>query len=256
MSQPSTGNIRKVAVVTGGSRGIGRATALLLAANGYDLCINFLSNSAAAQSVKSEVQALGASCLLFQGDVSDEEQVVALFNSVDARFHRLDALVNNAALMLPQISIEQVTQQRLQQMFCTNISSYFLCAREAVLRMAFKHGGKGGAIVNVSTLAARTGSPHEYMDYAASKGAIDTLTRGLAREMSREGVRVNGVRPGLIYTDMHTDGGEPGRVDRVKELLPLGRGGQPEEVAQAIYWLLSDSSSFTTGDRIDVAGGS
>lgn len=256
MSQTSTGNIRKVAVVTGGSRGIGRATALLLAANGYDLCINFLSNSAAAQSVKSEVQALGASCLLFQGDVSDEEQVVALFNSVDARFHRLDALVNNAALMLPQISIEQVTQQRLQQMFCTNISSYFLCAREAVLRMAFKHGGKGGAIVNVSSLAARTGSPHEYMDYAASKGAIDTLTRGLAREMSREGVRVNGVRPGLIYTDMHTDGGEPGRVDRVKELLPLGRGGQPEEVAQAIYWLLSDSSSFTTGDRIDVAGGS
>ncbi|EPJ48028.1 MAG: putative oxidoreductase ygfF [Osedax symbiont Rs1] len=246
---------KKVALITGGSRGIGRATSLLLAQNGYDLCINYLNNEQAARAVQRAVLAHGVRCELYRGDVTKEDQVLAMFEFIDQHLGHLTALVNNAALMLPQISIEQVTEARLNKIFSSNITSYFLCAREAVLRMAHKHGGDGGSIVNVSSLAALSGSPHEYLDYAASKGAIDTMTIGLAREMSREGVRVNAVRPGLIYTDMHADGGEAARVDRVKYSLPLGRGGQPEEVAQAIYWLLSEQSSFTTGDTINVAGG-
>lgn len=245
----------KIALVTGGGRGIGHATVLLLAGQGYDICVNYLSNDAAAEQVKAQVEALGQRCLLYKADVSDERQVVAMFSHIDQHLGRLNALVNNAALMLPQLTIESVDQQRLAQMFSVNISSYFLCAREAVLRMAFKHGGDGGSIVNVSSLAALTGSPNEYLDYAASKGAVDTLTRGLAKEMSREGVRVNGVRPGLIYTDMHADGGEPDRVERVKDNLPLGRGGTPDEVAQAIYFFVSDQSAFSTGDHINVSGG-
>ncbi len=245
----------KIALVTGGGRGIGRAVALLLARHDYDVCVNYLSNDVAAEQVKLEIEALGQRCMLYKADVSDEQQVVAMFNSIDEHLGKLSALVNNAALMLPQLTIESVNQERLTQMFSSNVNSYFLCAREAVLRMAFKHGGEGGAIVNVSSLAALTGSPNEYLDYAATKGAIDTLTTGLAREMSREGVRVNGVRPGLIYTDMHADGGEAGRVDRVKENLPLGRGGTPEEVAEAIYFLLSEKSAFSTGDSINVSGG-
>ncbi len=248
-------NKQKVALITGGSRGIGRATSLLLAQNGYDLCINYLNNEQAARSVQQAVLAYGVRCELYRGDVTKEDQVLAMFDFIDKSLGCLTALVNNAALMLPQISIEQVTEARLNKIFSSNITSYFLCAREAVLRMALKHGGSGGSIVNVSSLAALSGSPHEYLDYAASKGAIDTMTVGLAREMSREGVRVNAVRPGLIYTDMHADGGEAARVDRLKDSLPLGRGGQPEEVAQAIYWLLSEQSSFTTGDTINVAGG-
>ncbi len=248
-------NKQKVALITGGSRGIGRATSLLLAKNGYDLCINYLNNEQAARSVQQAVLAYGVRCELYRGDVTKEDQVLAMFNFIDQSLGCLTALVNNAALMLPQISIEQVTEARLNRIFSSNITSYFLCAREAVLRMALKHGGSGGSIVNISSLAALSGSPHEYLDYAASKGAIDTMTVGLAREMSREGVRVNAVRPGLIYTDMHADGGEAARVDRLKNSLPLGRGGQPEEVAQAIYWLLSEQSTFTTGDTINVAGG-
>jgi NAD(P)-dependent dehydrogenase (short-subunit alcohol dehydrogenase family) len=247
--------MQKIALITGGGRGIGRATAILLAQKGYDVCVNYLANDESAKEVQQQVQSLGRRCELFKADVSDEQQVVAMFRFVDEQLGLLTALVNNAALMLPQLTIESVNQQRLTQMFNTNVNSYFLCAREAVMRMAFKHGGAGGAIVNVSSLAALTGSPNEYLDYAASKGAIDTLTRGLSKEMSREGVRVNGVRPGLIYTDMHGDGGEPNRVDRVKDNLPLGRGGTPEEVAQAIYFLLSEKSAFSTGDSINVSGG-
>ena len=247
--------MQKIALITGGGRGIGRATAILLAQEGYDICVNYLSNDEAAKHVQQEIQSLGQRCELYKADVSDEQQVIAMFRFVDEYLGVISALVNNAALMLPQLTIESVNQQRLTQMFNINVNSYFLCAREAVMRMAFKHGGAGGAIVNVSSLAALTGSPKEYLEYAASKGAIDTLTRGLSKEMSREGVRVNGVRPGLIYTDMHGDGGEPGRVDRVKENLPLGRGGKPEEVAQAIYFLLSEKSAFSTGDSINVSGG-
>ncbi|MEH6443408.1 MAG: SDR family oxidoreductase [Oceanospirillaceae bacterium] len=245
----------KVAIVTGGSRGIGLATSLLLARHGYDLCINYIANDDTAKAAQNSVHELGRRCILYKGDMAQEEQVVAMFKQVDAELGVVTTLVNNAALMLPQLTIEEVTQARLNKMFSTNITSYFLCAREAVLRMAFKHGGYGGSIVNVSSLAALTGSPNEYLDYAASKGAIDTLTRGLAKEVSREGIRVNGVRPGLIYTDMHADGGEASRVDRVKDNLPLGRGGEPEEVAQAIYWFVSENSSFSTGDSINVSGG-
>jgi NAD(P)-dependent dehydrogenase (short-subunit alcohol dehydrogenase family) len=245
----------KVALITGGSRGIGKATSILLAEHGYDICINYLSNDSAAKQVQEAVQSLGRQCVIFKGDASLEADVERMFKFVDQQLGAISALVNNAALMMPQLTIEQVDQQRLNKIFSTNISGYFLCARQAVLRMAYKHGGAGGSIVNVSSLAALTGSPNEYLDYAASKGAIDTFTRGLAKEMSREGVRVNGVRPGLIYTDMHSDGGEPNRVDRVKDNLPLGRGGEPIEVARAIYWLLCEQSSFTTGDSINVAGG-
>ena len=247
--------MQKIALVTGGGRGIGRSTAILLAQEGYDVCVNYLANDEAAKQVQQQIALLGQRCVIYKADVSDEQQVMSMFRFIDENLGPLTALVNNAALMLPQLTIESVNQERLTQMFCTNINGYFLCAREAVMRMAFKHGGAGGSIVNVSSLAALTGSPNEYLDYAASKGAVDTLTRGLSKEMSREGVRVNGVRPGLIYTDMHSDGGEPNRVDRVKDNLPLGRGGTPEEVAQAIYFLLSEKSSFSTGDSINVSGG-
>jgi len=248
-------NHKPVALVTGASRGIGRATALLLAKHGYDLCINYRNDEASARETLTQAQAFGVSCILFKADIADEQAVVDMFKAIDQSLGRLTALVNNAALMLPQLSIEQVDSQRLAQMFSVNVSGYFICAREAVLRMAYKHGGGGGSIVNVSSLAAITGSPNEYLDYAASKGAVDTLTKGLAMEVSREGIRVNGVRPGLIYTQMHADGGEPERVDRVKDRLPLGRGGTVEEVAEAIVWLLSERASFSTGDSINVSGG-
>ncbi|MGB1238776.1 MAG: SDR family oxidoreductase [Pseudomonadales bacterium] len=245
----------KIALVTGGGRGIGRATVLALAARGYKVCINYRSDKVAAAALVTQLRERGTDCFSFCADIADEEQVKALFNAVDERLGPITALVNNAALMLPQQSIEALDGQRLTQMFATNITGYFLCAREAVLRMAHKHGGAGGGIVNVSSMAAKTGSPHEYMDYAASKGAIDTMTRGLAMEMAQQGVRVNAVRPGLIYTQMHADGGEPARVDRLKARIPMGRGGEPEEIAEAICWLLSDAASFTTGQLLDVSGG-
>ena len=246
---------RPIALVTGGSRGIGRATSLMLAERGYDLCINYLSNQQQAIEVQAQVLAFGVRCMLYQAVVADEAGVVKMFRAMDKELGPVTALVNNAALMLPQLNVEQVSSARLLKMFAVNVGGSFICAREAVLRMAFKHGGAGGSIVNVSSLAALTGSPNEYLDYAASKGAIDTFTKGLAKEVSREGVRVNAVRPGLIYTDMHSDGGEPDRVNRVKEGLPMGRGGDPSEVAEAICWLLSERASFSTGDSINVSGG-
>ncbi|MEM5528503.1 SDR family oxidoreductase [Gammaproteobacteria bacterium AS21] len=248
-------SVQKIALITGGTRGIGLASAELLAKNGYDVCLNYLQNDEAAVAAQQRIVSLGQRCLLYKGDVSQETVVQSMFVAMDKELGTISALVNNAALMEKQIGIEQVTQARLNRMFSTNITSYFLCAKEAVLRMATKHGGVGGSIVNVSSLAAKTGSAHEYMDYAASKGAVDTLTFGLAKEMSRENIRVNLVRPAVIYTQMHADGGEAGRVDRIKDSLPLGRGGQPEEVAKAIYWFISDDSSFTTGDSINVSGG-
>ncbi|PHM66328.1 hypothetical protein Xsto_01260 [Xenorhabdus stockiae] len=247
--------MQKVTIITGGSRGIGKATALDLAKKGHHVCISYRSRRERAQEVVDMIQSLGQSALAVQMDVTDEQQVMALFQKAEKELGYITGLVNNAGILKAQTTIEQLTAERLNEMFATNITGYFLCAREAVKRMAFRHGGQGGAIVNVSSAAARLGAPYEYIDYAASKGAVDTLTTGLSLEVAAQGIRVNTVRPGLIYTEIHADGGEPGRVDRIKDSLPMKRGGQPEEVAAAIAWLLSDDASYVTGNFMDLAGG-
>lgn len=243
------------ALVTGGSRGIGRATAILLAQQGYKVVINYLRNKQAADEVVNALRATGGEALAIKADIADELQVLAMFAEIDNAFGPLNALVNNAGILFQQSTIENLTADRINRVLATNVTGYFLCCREAVKRMAYRHGGEGGSIVNVSSAAARLGAPGEYVDYAASKGAVDTLTTGLALEMAAQGIRVNGVRPGFIYTDMHASGGEAGRVDRVKFSLPMQRGGQPEEVAEAIAWLLSQKASYVTGSFIDLAGG-
>lgn len=245
----------KSILITGGSRGIGAATALLAAERGYHVCINYLKNQAAALRVVDAIRQQGGKATVYQADVSSEKEVIALFEAVDKEAGRLTALVNNAGILETQSRVDQMDAARLQRVFNANIVSCFLCAKEAVKRMSTRYGGSGGAIVNVSSIAARTGAPNEYVDYAASKGAIDALTLGLAKEVAAEGIRVNGVRPAFIYTDIHASGGEPGRVDRIKEQIPMKRGGQPEEVAQAILWLLSDEASYSTGTFIDITGG-
>lgn len=245
----------KTLIVTGGSRGIGATTAKLAAQRGYAVCVNYLQDDVAAAEVVSAIQKDGGKAIAAQADVGVESDVVAMFEKVDRELSGLTALVNNAATLEPQMRLEQMDAARMQRMFSTNAIGPMLCAREAVRRMSTKHGGSGGAIVNVSSGAARFGSPNEYVDYAATKGAIDTFTVGLAAEVAAEGIRVNGVRPGYIYTSMHAKGGEPGRVDRVKTMVPLQRGGQPEEVAAAILWLLSEEASFVTGSILDVSGG-
>ncbi|CAI2494197.1 MULTISPECIES: SDR family oxidoreductase [Serratia] len=245
----------KVVLVTGASRGIGRATALLLARQGYAVGVNYLKDEAAAAQVVAEIEAMGGRALALRADVADENQVVAMFNALDVGLGPISALVNNAGILCQQTGIEQLTAERINKVLSTNVTGYFLCCRETVKRMAQRHGGQGGAIVNVSSAAARLGAPGEYIDYAASKGAVDTLTTGLALEVAAQGIRVNAVRPGLIYTEMHASGGEPGRVDRVKSSLPMQRGGTPEEVAEIIVWLLSDAASYVTGSFIEAAGG-
>lgn len=247
--------MNKVMIVTGGSRGIGAATAKLAASRGYAVCVNYLNNREAANAVVDEIQAKGGHAIAVAADVSLETDVENLFKAVDAQLGIVTALVNNAGILEKQIRVEDVDAARLSRIFTANIIGPFLCAREAVKRMSFKHGGRGGTIVNVSSAASRLGSAGEYVDYAASKGAIDTLTIGLSREVAEEGIRVNAVRPAFIYTDMHASGGEPGRVDRIKDSLPMKRGGHPTEVANAIIWLLSDEASYTTGTFIDLAGG-
>jgi NAD(P)-dependent dehydrogenase (short-subunit alcohol dehydrogenase family) len=217
--------------------------------------VNYHSNQAAAEKVVAEIGKCGGSAIAVAADVSSEPEVVRLFETVDNRLGRLDALVNNAGVLDRQGRLETLDAGRMNRIFATNVTGSFLCAREAVLRMSTKRGGSGGAIVNVSSAASRLGAPGEYVDYAASKGAVDTMTIGLAKEVAEEGIRVNAVRPGFIYTDMHASGGEPDRVDRVKASVPMKRGGHPSEVAMAILWLLSDESSFTTGAFIDVSGG-
>ncbi|WP_310606603.1 SDR family oxidoreductase [Buttiauxella brennerae] len=244
-----------VVLVTGGSRGIGRATSLLLAQSGYKVVVNYQRNKQAADEVVNIIREAGGEVLAIKADISDELQVMAMFAEIDNAFGPVTALVNNAGILFQQSTIEELTAERINRVLATNVTGSFLCCREAVKRMALRHGGKGGAIVNVSSAAARLGAPGEYVDYAASKGAVDTLTTGLSVEVAAQGIRVNGVRPGFIYTDMHADGGEAGRVDRVKELLPMKRGGQPEEVAQAIVWLLSDKASYVTGSFLDLSGG-
>jgi NAD(P)-dependent dehydrogenase (short-subunit alcohol dehydrogenase family) len=246
--------MNKVIVITGGSRGIGAATARLAGAKGYAVCVNYRQNRDAAENVVRTIEAQGARAIAVQADVAKEEDVRRLFETSD-KLGPLSALVNNAGILETQMRVDAMDASRLQRIFATNVVGAFMCAKEAVQRLSTRHGGKGGSIVNVSSGAARLGSPGEYVDYAASKGAIDTLTIGLAREIAEEGVRVNCVRPGHIHTELHASGGEPNRVDRVKAAVPMKRGGEPEEVAHAILWLLSDEASYVTGSFIDVAGG-
>lgn len=244
-----------LALVTGASRGIGRATAQQLAQEGYTVAVNYHRNETAASEVVNAIIAQGGKAFAVCADMGDEAQVEAMFIQLDQQNEPLTALVNNAGVLFAQSRVEALSAERINRVLTTNVTGYFLCCREAVKRMAYSHGGRGGAIVNVSSAAARLGSPGEYVDYAASKGAIDSLTIGLSLEVAAQGIRVNGVRPGFIYTDMHADGGEPGRVDRIKSALPMQRGGQPEEVAQAIVWLLSEKASYVTGSFIELAGG-
>lgn len=242
-------------IVTGSSRGIGAATARLAAERGYAVCVNYLTNQAAAEAVVSQIRAAGGTAIAVGADVSQEQGVARLFDEADRRLGTVTALVNNAGILETQMRVDQMDAARLNRIFTANITSYFLCAGEAVRRMSTRYGGAGGAIVNVSSAASRLGAAGEYVDYAASKGAVDTLTIGLSHEVAGEGIRVNAVRPGFIYTDIHAAGGEPGRVDRIKGAIPMRRGGQPIEVARAILWLLSDEASFVTGTFIDAAGG-
>jgi NAD(P)-dependent dehydrogenase (short-subunit alcohol dehydrogenase family) len=244
-----------VAIVTGGSRGIGAATARLLASRGYAVGVNYVTNEVAADAVVASIRASGGTAVAVQADVGVEADVMRLFAACDAELGRLRALVNNAGILETQGRVDTMDADRLQRVLTANVVGSFLCAREAVRRMSTKWAGQGGAIVNLSSVAARTGSPGEYVDYAAAKGAIDTFTVGLAQEVAQEGIRVNAVRPGFIYTDIHASGGEPNRVDRVKAFVPMRRGGTADEVALAIAWLLSDEASFTTGVCLDVAGG-
>lgn len=245
----------RIALIAGASRGIGAATAKLAAQRGYAVCVNYRQNEAAAKKVVDEIVAAGGRAVAVGADISIEAEVVRLFETCDQALGRVSALVNNAGILETQMRVEQMDGDRIQRVLATNVTGSFLCAREAVRRMSTKHGGAGGAIVNVSSGAAKVGSPGEYVDYAASKGAIDTFTIGLAKEVALEGIRVNAVRAGFIYTELHASGGEPNRVERVKELVPMKRGGYPEEVASAILWLLSDEASYTSGSFIDVAGG-
>jgi NAD(P)-dependent dehydrogenase (short-subunit alcohol dehydrogenase family) len=246
---------RPVLLVTGGSRGIGAATARLAAEQGYDVCVNYRANAAAAAQTVDDLQRAGARAVAVQADIAVEADVVRLFATCDAELGRVSALVNNAAILETQTRLDAIDAARLARVFGTNVFGAFLCSREAVRRMSTRHGGTGGAIVNVSSGASRMGSPGEYIDYAATKGALDTMTLGLAREVATEGIRVNAVRAGHIYTELHASGGEPNRVERVKSQVPMGRGGRPEEVARAILWLLSPQASYTTGALLDVAGG-
>ncbi|MGL6240060.1 SDR family oxidoreductase [Aeromonas dhakensis] len=237
--------MNKRVLITGGGRGIGAATARHLAGQGYHLCLNYRHDKASAEALVAEILAHHpVSCIAVQAEV------VRLFEEMDARLGPITHLVNNAGRLQPQMRVLEMSAERINHTLTTNVTSCFLCCREAVRRMT-----AGGAIVNVSSAAARLGSAGEYVDYAAAKGAVDVLTKGLSLEVAAQGIRVNGVRPGFIYTDMHADGGEPGRVDRVKGQIPLQRGGQPAEVAAAIAWLLSDEASYVTGTFIDVTGG-
>lgn len=244
-----------VVLVTGGSRGIGAATALLAAKRGYDVAFSYQSNAKAAEAVAEQIRSTGRKVVAVQADVSVEADVLRLFKTVDQQMGRLDALVNNAGMLEKQTRLDQMDVGRWNRVLGANVIGTFLCAKEAVLRMSTQHGGKGGNIVNISSAASRLGSPNEFIDYAAAKGAVDSMTIGLAKEVATEGIRVNAIRPGLIYTDIHASAGEPGRVDRAKAGVPMQRGGTAEEVAEAALWLMSEQSSYVTGTMLDVAGG-
>ncbi len=247
--------MEQVLLVTGGGRGIGAATALLAARRGYAVAVNYANNSLAADDVVRTIRAGGGRAIAVQADVGDESQVLAMFGKIDAKLGRLTALVNNAGVVDMQARVDAMSVARLERMFRINVIGSFVCAREAVRRMSTRHGGAGGAIVNVSSGAARLGSPGQYVDYAASKGAIDTFTIGLAREVAAEGIRVNAVRPGLIDTDIHASGGMPERATELAPTVPMQRTGSAEEIANAIVWLLSPEASYTTMALLDVTGG-
>ena len=245
----------KIAIVTGGSRGIGAATCRLAAKSGYDVCVNYAGNEAAAQAVVDDVERCGQRAISFKADVSDESAVMDMFETVDGEFGSVTALVNNAGIVdRPQL-LSEMKAGRLERMFSVNIIGSFLCAREAILRMSTRYGGPGGAIVNLSSIAAVIGGGGQYIDYAASKGAIDAMTIGLAREEAEFGVRVNAVRPGVIDTDIHASGGLPDRVEQLKDTIPMKRAGTADEIAETIVWLLSDKASYCTGTIIDASGG-
>jgi NAD(P)-dependent dehydrogenase (short-subunit alcohol dehydrogenase family) len=245
----------KVLVVTGGGRGIGAATALLAAKRGYAVAVNYLQNSEAADRVVERIAKAGGKALAVAADVSVEEDVVAMFAETDRMLGRVTGLVNNAGIVDLRSRVEDMSAERIQRMLAVNVTGSFLCAREAVKRMSSRNGGNGGAIVNVSSVAARLGGPGDYVDYAASKGAIDSFTIGLAKEVGGEGIRVNAVRPGVIRTEIHATSGDPGRVDRIASSTPLLRAGEAEEIARSIVWLLSDEASYITGALLDVSGG-
>ena len=244
-----------IALVTGGSRGIGAATALLASQRGYAVAFSYLQAKDKAEALARQIESGGGRAIAVQADTSVEADVVRLFNTVDKELGRLTALVNNAGIVLRQSRVEDMSAGRIERMMAVNVLGPLLCAREAIKRMSTRRGGKGGAIVNVSSGASRLGSPGEYVDYAASKGAVDTMTIGLAKELAGDGIRVNAVRPGFINTEIHASGGEPNRLERLRESIPMKRGGEPEEVARAILWLLSDESSYSTGAIIDATGG-
>ena len=245
----------KVLLITGASRGIGAETARLAAERGYALCLNYLNSHKAVEKLAASLVGDGHHVLTCQANVGVESEVMAMYQAIDREFGRIDALVNNAGVLEQQSDLVDMSRERWQRILDVNVIGSFLCAREAVRRMSTLHGGRGGAIVNLSSRAADLGAAHEYIDYAASKGAIDAMTIGLAREVGDQGIRVNAVKPGLIYTDIHADSGEAGRVDRLKTGVPMQRGGLPIEVAESILWLLSDASSYTSGSFIDVSGG-
>ncbi|OLU32284.1 SDR family oxidoreductase [Pseudomonas sp. PA27(2017)] len=245
----------RVMLISGASRGIGAATARLAAGQGYRVVINYQRNREAADALVEAITTTGGEALAVQADVADEAQVRRLFTEVDARLGRLDVLVNNAGMLEQQMRLERMSLERWQRVFATNVYGSFLCSREAIARMSTRQGGRGGVIVNVSSIAARLGAPEECIDYAAAKGAVDSMTIGLAKELAGDGIRVNAVRPGVIDTEIHASGGEPQRVARVAASIPLGRGGQAEEVAEAILWLASEQASYTTGSLLDVSGG-
>lgn len=245
----------RVILITGASRGIGAATARLAAQHGYSVVINYHRQHESAAALAKEIVASGGQAIALQADVADEAQVRGLFATIDERLGRLDVLVNNAGMLEQQMRLQQMSLERWQRVFATNVYGSFLCSREAIARMSKRQGGRGGAIVNVSSIAARLGAPGEYIDYAAAKGAVDSMTTGLAKELADDGIRVNAVRPGVIDTEIHASGGEPQRVARVAGSIPLGRGGRAEEVAEAIVWLAGEQASYTTGSLLDVSGG-
>ena len=247
--------MRKVVLVTGGSRGIGAATCILAAQKGWDVAVNYTSNAQAAEEVVQQIKAAGGRAMAVQADVANEEQVLAMFQKVRTELGPLQGLVNNAGVVDVSARLDQMSMARWRRMFDINVLGSMLCAREAILQMSTQHGGQGGSIVNLSSAAARLGSPGQYLDYAAAKGAIDSFTLGLAKEIAADGIRVNAIRPGLIDTDIHASGGIPNRVKELEHLVPVKRGGTAMEVAQAIVWLLSDEASYTTMSLIDVSGG-